>query len=282
MVLWELKKRVYHLNIHELVESYIDAWNRLDAEGLLALMHPGAAYYDAFWMESCVGSELARYFQDAMDEEPYRYQRLGDVLTTEKSVVFRYSARHQWDSKHQDPILFGADVLVLHDNKILTVTDYYCDPNYDSLKEVAELAGQRHGLPRYTVSGFGALKMLRVRQHLARKIESDKVFLDSSITMSRLAKEIDCTLDELSNVISSHFGMSLDEILNNHRIEYAKSFLKRVRGGPGVVARAAAQSGFKSPEEFSDRFVERVGITPETYWRKQKQKNRSADNSKLH
>ena len=59
------------MDIDELVEKYINAWNRSDVSGLLDLMHPGAAYHDAFWAETCVGRDLALYFRDAMEEEPF-------------------------------------------------------------------------------------------------------------------------------------------------------------------------------------------------------------------
>ena len=46
------------MELKELVEDYMDRWNRRDTAGLLSFMHKGAAYYDAFWRETCVGSDL--------------------------------------------------------------------------------------------------------------------------------------------------------------------------------------------------------------------------------
>jgi len=270
------------MNLKELVQRYIGAWNRQDVDGLLRLMHPGAAYYDAFWMESCVGRDLARYFQDAMDEEPYWYERVGDVIGTENGVGFRYSAHYRSDPKIDDPILYGAEVLVIRDNKILTVTDFYCSPDRADLKEVAGLVAKRHGVPTHANSGLSALKSMRLRAALSAKVDVDRVYLDPDVTVSELAEEIGCSIDQLSIVINKHFQTSIGDFLDNYRIRHASELLQAEADDPNIVLRAATQAGFRSSREFSDKFTDYFGVTPIDFHQRQNQKDDTEGTSNNH
>lgn len=270
------------MNKRELVKRYFDAWNRQEVAGLLELMHPGAAYYDAFWTETCVGRDLGQYLQDAMDAEPFWYEQIGELIKIESGVVFRYSAHHRIDAKISEPVLFGAEVLILRNKKILTVSDFYCDPQRVSLEEVAEIARSRHGVPTYAVSGMSAVKASQVAAGLSAKLEEDRIYLDPDISLSQLAESIGCSLDQLSVVIRRQFETNFEDVLDSHRIEYARRLLTDQPHEPGIETRAAAQSGFKSYKRFSDKFAELVGLTPTEYCRRQQQQDSADNKSHLH
>jgi len=270
------------VNIDELVTKYIDAWNQRDVPGLLDLMHPGAAYYDAFWAETCVGRDLAQYFQDAMEEEPFWYSRVGDTITTENGVVFRYSAHQVAGSKIGEPIHFGAEILHVQNDKILTVTDIYCSSEEENLREVAELAVRRHGLPHHANSGFGALKMARIKAGLAVRLEEERDDLDPNITMSQLADRIGCTLSQLSVVIENQFGLGASDFLNVRRVNFSRELLRNLTEGTVNLEKVAASAGFRSVREFSKIFADTVGVTPEEFVSQQQQNDLSRDNSSLH
>lgn len=269
------------MDAEKLVKQYIDAWNQREVAGLLDLMHPGAAYYDAFWMESCVGRDLAQYFRDEFDEEPYWYEQVGDVIATENGVSFRYSAHDPSDANIGDPIHYGAEVLQIRDSKILTVTDFYCSTIRDDLEEVAKLAVRHHGMPTHVSSGLGALKTMRIRSALSTEIEKDEVYLDPNISLSKLAAKIGCSLDQLSIVISREFGTSFAHVMDARRIEHAKKLLQSYPDDPNILKQVSGQAGFKSYKEFCDKFTDFLGCTPTDYCHQQRQKDDSDNNSYL-
>ena len=270
------------VDVDTIVRKYIDAWNEQDVPGLLELMHPGAAYHDAFWAETCVGRELARYFRDAMDEEAFRYEQIGDTISTKSGVVFRYAAYECSESRNGEPEHYGAEVLVLKDGKILTVTDIYCSGDSANLVEVADLAERRHGLPSYTKSGLGALKTSRIKDGLSASFGEEKVHLDPNITMSQLANRIGCTLDQLSIVIKNYFQSEFSELIDAHRIEYAKELLENDPDCLRVLDLVSSSAGFASTSEFSKRFLDIVGVTPEEFCRQQSRQNLSRKGFSLH
>ena len=249
----------------QLVEKYIDAWNDRDLEGLLELMHRGAAYYDAFWMESCVGSDLPRYLEDSMREEPYRYERIGDVITTPTGCVFRYRALSRFASDASESVFQGAEVLTLHDGRIVTVSDFYCIPHEAELREIAGLAANRHGIPKHTESGLSALKVLRVKSRLSDGLEKDRMYLDPEITAAQLAEVLDCTLEQLSAVISREFGTDVDELLDARRVMCAKRQLQISGNDEAAIRQVARHCGFRSYRAFVDKFTDHVGVSPTDY-----------------
>lgn len=269
------------MDMDGLVQKYIDAWNRFDVPGLLDLMHPGAAYYDAFWAETCIGRDLALYFRDAMKEEPFWYERVGDTIPTENGVTFRYSAHLLSGSTVGAPVHVGAEILNVRNGKILTVTDIYCSSEESQLKEVAELATRRHGLPRHVNSGLGALKKARIKASLSVSLEEYKDYLDPNITMSQLAEKIGCKLDQLTVVIEKEYGTSAEEFLDTQRIKYSRALLEVTPDDSDALERVAMSSGFQSVTQFSKKFAEIVGVTPKDYCHRQLRKQPGRDKSSL-
>lgn len=269
------------MDMDKLVEKYINAWNRLDVPGLLDLMHPGAAYHDTFWAETCVGRDLAQYLRDAMEAEPYWYERVGDTIRTENGVTFRYSAHRVAGATIGEPMHFGADILNVRNGKILTVTDIYCSSDASQLEEVAELTARRHGLPRHANSGLGALKMARIKAGLSVSLENDRDYLDPNITMSQLAEKVGCKLDQLSVVIEKEFGTSAGKFLDTQRVEYSRVLLRDLPDGSNTFRQVAESAGFQSVTEFRKKFAEIIGVTPKDYCRQQTSKQPSRDKSTL-
>ena len=270
------------MNKKEIVRKYIDAWNQQDVTRLLDLMHASAAYYDAFWMETCVGRDLAKYFQDAINEEPFWYEQVGDSIDMRNGVVFRYSAHERKGRTIGDPIHFGAEILCLRDDKIITITDFYCNTDRASLEQVAQLVVERHGLPTHVNDGLGALKAARIKANLSWQINKAQVFLDPDVTIRELADKIGCTLDQLSAVIEKHFGTTSAVFVDAQRIEYAKELLKRRPDDPDALVNVAASVGYRSFGEFRQKFVDFAGVTPAVYRRQQKQKKRPKNGSNSH
>lgn len=255
------------MNFEKLVDDYIDAWNRQDVAGLLELMHDGAAVYDAFWRETCVGKDLPQYLQDGFDEENHWYCRIGELMSIPDGVVYRYSAHERTESEIGPEVYTGAEVLVILSNKILTVSDYYCNPDRSSLIEIGELAAQRHGEPNHTKYGLGALKVMRYKANLSALMTEEKIYLDPNLTMSQVADRIGCSIEQLSYVVSRQFGPDSDIFLDSFRIQHAKPLLRQEPEDSIDLSDVAARVGFKSSDELERAFKRILGVTPEAYIR---------------
>lgn len=213
------------MNHEHLAERYVSAWNCQDTAAVLALLHEGAAYYDAFWRESCVGRDLEQYIGDWLGIEKRYYRIVGKVAVVDDGVVFRYSA-HDGEDLKTCPVLYnGVEVLTVHDDRILTVTDYYCSPDQEDLEEVARQAQFRHGEPKYASAGLSAGNSSLVRRKFAGVIESDEAVFPADLTVSRLADQIGCTVEQLFQVISARYGLNFDRKPNRYESESVRDIL---------------------------------------------------------
>jgi len=209
------------MELERLIERYISAYNRRDVDGVLALMHEGAALYDAFWRESCVGRDLTQYLHDAFDDDTYWYEQVGGVMETDNGAVFRYRAHERTESKPGRVMYSGAEVLTILNNKILTVSDFYCDPDDNNLIEVAELAVTRHGISNFTKSGLSAMKSFRIRRQISERISQGRLNRNSTLTASQLADQIGCSSDHLLLAMNIESEAEFHHFLDQYRAKRA-------------------------------------------------------------
>ena len=102
--------------------------------------------------------------------------------------------------------------------------------------------------------------------------ESQKEFLDSSITLNSLSKTLNTNSNYLSKVINFNKQKNFSNYLNDLRIEYA---IEQLKNNPQFrkysVKGMAQEAGFNSPESFSKAFYKRSGLYP-SYFLKQLEK----------
>ncbi len=249
------------MTVDEMISSYNDAWNRRDADALLALLHSGAAYYDAFWMETCVGRDLAAYFRDVMQEGSHSYKNEGHTVQASGGIILRYAAFDETDSA--EPLFHGAEILQLRDDKILSITDFYCDPTPDYLEEVAEISARRHGVPSHTTAGLGGRKVLLVRQRLERLLEKQSCFSDPGFDVKGLAKRVRCSEEHLNLVVAKRYKKSPAELISSQRVAHARSLIAAAPEQANILETAARESGFESIAALVAVFVEHFGFHPQ-------------------
>jgi len=254
------------MDLHKLVEAYVDAWNQQDVDKVLALMHKGAAYYDAFWMETCVGKDLADYFRACFEIDNFYYKIVGDPVVVNDGVAYRYSTHDHGDP--DGPVLFyGTSVLIVRDGKILTDSEFYSSPNKEDLEEICRMAERRHGVPKYAEAGLGAWKISAYRKELSTLMDDDQLFLDPDLTLLKVAEQLRCTAEQLSYVLRTEFQMNFEKFLNQRRAQFARHLLIEESDGPDLVSRVAAMVGFRSVDEFGAAFRNLFGVSPAEFHR---------------
>lgn len=209
----------------EIVECYLDAWNRRDADAVLELLNPGAAVYDALWRESCVGSSLPKYIRDGLEEDEYWYELTGELIYFDDGVIYRY-AGHDWDGFQIGEKRFaGAEVMTIVDSKIVTLSNYYFDPDPRVLLEVAKLSVSRHGEPTYVSVEYGAYKQVRIKSRLFRMMNGDGDFPDRTLTVAGLADELGCSVSYLLELVKEELGTDVEDYIGQEHTRYAVDLL---------------------------------------------------------
>lgn len=116
-------------------------------------------------------------------------------------------------------------------------------------------------------AGRSSLASLSAEEkQLAEKIrhllEVDKVYQEHSFSRKELARETGVSESTVSKVVNAAFGCSLPKLLNEFRIEDAKTLLHEDHIPIQIVA---SESGFNSLASFNRVFRELTGETPSSY-----------------
>ena len=249
----------------KLAKRYIEAWNQKNVSGILKLMHPQASFYDAFWQETCSGSDLPKYFSTNFDVETYWYRQDDEIVATPNGLAICYAAFNCSDLEGLVPIFNGAEVITILDGLIMTVSDFYCDPNPIDLVEIAMLAEKQHGQSHIAKLGLSARTSNRIKRKLAKLADDMTVFLQPALTVTQLADHLNCSVMHLFHVLEEEMETTFIQFINESRARYATTLLVDFANVDVDFRRIAKESGFESVEEFRDAFKSTFNISADEY-----------------
>jgi len=96
-------------------------------------------------------------------------------------------------------------------------------------------------------------------------MDSEKPYLNSSLTLEQLASQLQLQPRLLSTIINRHFGKNFFEFINGYRIEEAKRLLRSSEVPRLSVSTIMLDVGFNSKGTFNTFFKKIVGMTPSQY-----------------
>ena len=131
--------------------------------------------------------------------------------------------------------------------------------NFDLLKERPE---QNQA---YRNAALGVAERKEILAQLHQHMKTNRPFLDENLTLPKLAAQIDCTANRLSQVINQETGLNFYNFVNTHRIEQVKESLRDKSLSRSTILDIAFDCGFRSKASFNKIFKQMVGVTPSQY-----------------
>jgi len=92
-----------------------------------------------------------------------------------------------------------------------------------------------------------------------------KPYLDSELTLSQLAKDLNMSRSQLSHVINDGIGDNFYNFINKYRVEQVKKFMTDPAVKNYSLLGIALEAGFKSKSSFNLIFKRFTGLTPTEY-----------------
>lgn len=243
------------------VDSYFDAWNERDPKAVAEHLSADGTYCDIPENTERNQDQLVASLDSFFSNFRHRYRLIGELVKGNNTIAFQYEALGPDEVRYR-----GAEFMTLQGSAALTIIDYYDNP--------AQLSqGQK-----YAKSGLNSEQQRSYSQQLENIMQSQQMFLRSDLTLPKLAEEVGCSGNHLSQVINSEFGASFFEYLNQYRIDYAKELLSQSNGQSNgrsnSILDIAFTVGFNSNSAFYSAFKKRVGMTPAQYRQGQLKKRR--------
>ena len=230
----------------EFVESYFDAWNHGDAQGVADHLTADGIYVDVPQNMERTHDELIVMLHDYFSDFPGRYELLGEILSGKETIAFQYRACATDSSQ---TLYCGAEFITMNGDAAISIADYY---------EVPAMRSKR----KYAKSGLRNEQMREYKRRLEQVMRSEQVYMDPRLTLPALAQTIGCTVNHLSQVINAGFEMSFFDYLNSHRVRHAKELLSELNGKNRAILNIAFAVGFNSNSAFYAAFKKHVGMTP--------------------
>ena len=191
----------------------------------------------------------------------HHYQLCNEVLSNDRTIAFQYKMTSPNNSR-QDWL--GAEFILLENDGALSITDYY--DSHQSIRS-SSLVSDRASLPKYAKSGLNSHQIEDYKRKLVRLMEEERVYLDSDLTLPKLALMVDCSVNHLSQAVNSGFKMSFFDFLNSYRVREAKSMLIHQDSFSQSILDVSFAVGFNSNSAFYAAFKNATGQTPAQFRR---------------
>jgi AraC-like DNA-binding protein len=118
---------------------------------------------------------------------------------------------------------------------------------------------------KYEKSGIPDEEQNTIYTRLLEYIETGKPYLDTDLTIYKLAETLELPRHHLSQVINTRSGKSFYDFINGYRVEEAKRRLKDPAFNKMTIQGIAFDSGFNSKATFNTAFNRFAGMTPSAY-----------------
>lgn len=102
---------------------------------------------------------------------------------------------------------------------------------------------------------------------IVKKVEKEKLYLDSDLTLTKLAKKLKLPPSQLSLIINKGRGQNFNEFINNYRVLSIKEKLQSDSFDHLSILAIALDSGFNSKATFN-RVFKKIDGNPPSFYRK--------------
>ncbi len=103
------------------------------------------------------------------------------------------------------------------------------------------------------------------RAKLTQYMEEQKAYLQTDFTLKQLARGIDKSIHDTSEIINSGLGVNFNEFVNQYRVEEVKTRLLNPDNDHLSILAIAMDSGFNSKASFNRIFKQMTGQSPSEF-----------------
>ncbi len=159
----------------------------------------------------------------------------------------------------------------LHPNGFEDVVPFFCalifvSIGFIGLKE-SMLFRDLPSEDKYANSTLTAEMTRQYKAKLLSYMEKQQPYLQKSLTLKMLAKELEIPTNHLSQLLNEQLKQNFFDFINHYRIVAARKKLVDISSAHYTIESIAQDVGFRSRSTFYDVFRKQVGMTPSEYRR---------------
>lgn len=131
--------------------------------------------------------------------------------------------------------------------------------------ETVEISRNEKELRKYERSGLSQELAEKHLNHLINIMNDEKLYLNSSLTLTDLAEKLSISTHNLSEIINTRLNKNFYDFINGYRINQAKIDLLDPSKKNLKILSIAFDAGFNSKTTFNTLFKEYTGKTPSEF-----------------
>lgn len=124
---------------------------------------------------------------------------------------------------------------------------------------------------QYQKSGLDKEEAEYYAKQLHRLMEQEKLYRNSDLKLADLAKELDISTHNLTEVINRYIGQNFYDFVNSYRVEDVKQQLNNSGAQNITLLSIGLDAGFNSKSTFNAVFKKQTGMTPSQFKNKNSQ-----------
>lgn len=105
----------------------------------------------------------------------------------------------------------------------------------------------------------------KLKSELERVMVKEKPYLDPKLNLSDIAEMINCSPNQLSQLLNENIGRNFYDYVNEFRLGHFNELAKNPRNKQFTFLSLAYESGFNSKSTFNSFFKKITGVTPSEY-----------------
>ncbi|AKA34187.1 helix-turn-helix domain-containing protein [Flagellimonas lutaonensis] len=121
--------------------------------------------------------------------------------------------------------------------------------------------------PKYEKSGLTPSLSLELKENLIRLFDKEKIYRENDINLEMVARKLNTTRHNASQVINEHFKVSFHALINTYRIDEAKKILKEHNDHGLNIIDVAYEVGYNNKVTFNKAFKKKTQLTPSEFQR---------------
>ena len=250
-----------------LAYAYIYSWNEKDVDKIYSFFHKQAVYIDTTLDQELTGERIRSHIQWIVEICPDMRFEIVDwtPITKGRCAVEWLMYGNNLDPfyagapiSEEEPIL-GVDFLRFKGARIISTHVYFDHARRNSDSEIRSF--NMDDYQKYQKSGLKEQDLLRHKRELEVLMVQEKKYLDSNLTLSKLADYMNISTNHLSQIINGQFEKNFYDFVNHYRIAEAMSLISDKNSGRSTLD-TAFEVGFGSSSGFYHAFKKITGQTP--------------------
>lgn len=137
--------------------------------------------------------------------------------------------------------------------------------SFFGLKHFGIFHSEKPSIKKYKNSTLTGEQIQDYAEQIETLMETEKIYRDSKLTLSKLARKLAVSRQIVSEVVNRHFEASFADYVNTYRLEEACRMLKEKENRDKKIASIAFECGFGTVSAFNISFKKYTQMTPSEY-----------------